>query len=138
MYAAIYLDSIRFTLEMNERPFTWGSAAPIGKVVDAGASTLPFDGYANPETGMQDSNIDLNDDDMSRLQEIAPSDYMDYRRPIEDLYDRDLNRPNYYPPIERDRDNPYDDPGYIDEYAWQIGGYTDETLPLAMAEDFYR
>ena len=43
-------------------------------------NSLPYDGYKNPETGGQDSNIDLNDDDMSRLQEIAPADYMDHRR----------------------------------------------------------
>ena len=32
----------------------------------------------------QDSNIDMYDDDMSRLQEIAPDDYMNYRRPVRD------------------------------------------------------
>lgn len=138
MYSVFYLDRVNFILEMNQRPFSHGSATPTEKAAAPVETVLPFDGYANPETGTQDSNIDLDDDDMSRLQEIAPSDYMDYRRPIEDEYDRDENRPNYYPPMERDRENPYDDPGYMHDYSWQYGGYSDETLPLAMYEDFYR
>lgn len=34
--------------------------------------------------------------------------------------------------------NPYDDIGFQEEYAWQIGTYTDETLPNATSDYYYR
>ena len=51
---------------------------PIANNVRRDIGTTPLiqdtisDGYRNPETGGQDSNIDLDDDDMSRLQELKP------------------------------------------------------------------
>jgi len=73
----------------------------------------------------QDSNVDLDDDDMSRLQEIAPADYMDYRRPErEDTNEREftyeldrageLMERDYYEQLEQSRDDPY----YPDRYSW--------------------
>jgi len=49
-----------------------------------------YDGYRN-RYGGQDSNVDLNDDDMSRLQEIAPDWTYEYRRPVhEDTREREF------------------------------------------------
>jgi len=92
-----------------------------------------YDGYRNPQGG-QDSNIDLDDDDMSRLQDIAPADYMDYRRPERDddrerdrdqfEYDRsgDLQEQDYFEGLERSRN----DSRYADRYTWDQydGGYS--------------
>lgn len=59
-------------------------------------TSLPYDGYRNPETGGQDSNIDLDDDDMSRLQDLKPlSVDFDYDQ------DRESIRYNMHPEDNR-------------------------------------
>jgi hypothetical protein len=97
-----------------------------------------YNGYRN-RFGGQDSNLDLNDDDMSRLQEIAPDWTYEYRRPVrEDTrergdrpqfeYDRagELMERDYFEGLERSRD----DPRYPDRYGWDqyAGGY-DQRYP---------
>lgn len=83
-----------------------------------------YDGYRNPQGG-QDSNIDLDDDDMSRLQEIAPDWTYEYRRPVREdaryrefTYELDrageLMERDYYEQLEQSRDDPY----YPDRYSW--------------------
>ena len=84
-----------------------------------------YDGYRN-RFGGQDSNVDLNDDDMSRLQEIAADWTYEYRRPVrEDTRERDdyqfeydrageQRERDYFEHLEQARD----DPRYPDRYGW--------------------
>ena len=71
-----------------------------------------------------ESNIDMNDDDMSRLQDIAPDDFMDYRRDISTQ-----ERPGFQFPQERDHSswmNRYEQEREVnppDEYPFQDFNY---------------
>ena len=96
-------------------------------------SQVPYDGYRNPLTGGQDSNIDLDDDDMSRLQDIAPDDYQDSElirsRVIEhELPDRDFQFPEHDRETREldyftELDMAYDS-RHPDRYGWdQYGAY---------------
>jgi hypothetical protein len=77
---------------------------------------LPYGGYRNP-LGGQDSNIDLNDDDMSRLAtgqySIRYSLQVDNRERF-DTREYERNYPSRYdePPTERDPEYPFQDFNY--------------------------
>lgn len=85
MFNYAYLLRIRNRLEDNVR-VRFGSLIDVPQVSSPEAS---FDSI--------ESNVDLFDDDMSRLQDIAPDDYMDYRREIPTQ-----ERPAFQFPSERD------------------------------------
>ena len=70
MFNYVYLLRIRNRLEENVRK-SFGSKTDV---------LLPSDSRA--DSGDFESNVDLFDDDMGRLQEIAPDDYMNHRRDL--------------------------------------------------------
>ena len=71
MFDYRYLLSIRNRIEDNVR-------MPAGRIVRTKA------GNPRPQSDFYDGTQYPNDDDMSQLQEIAPDDYMNYRRPTRD------------------------------------------------------
>lgn len=85
MFNYVYLLRIRNRLEENVRK-SFGSKTDVLQASDSQADSGDFE-----------SNVDLFDDDMGRLQEIAPDDYMDHRRNLPDR-ERDV----FQFPIERD------------------------------------
>ena len=148
-WTILYSENIPFFLEMNVRDSIGRSIdeninerspaaadPPVESTTEVWRSPGDYESPPEYESG--------EDDDMERLQQMGSNvdsdwDYTDVRTlPDREEPDRDRDRSMGYPERERDMDNPYDDPGFIDDYAWQYGGYTDETLPLAMYEDFYR
>jgi hypothetical protein len=104
MESSRYLLRIRFRLEQNIR-------IPRG-IARSAAAEVPD--YQDP-----------NDDDMSRLQDIAPSDYMDYRRLERDGQEIDRQREpqernwyedDYYQMLQEEREyQQYQEP---DRYGW--------------------
>ena len=100
---------------------------PIANNVRRDIGTTPLiqdtisDGYRNPETGGQDSNIDLDDDDMSRLQELKPlTDEFDFEQEREDIrynmHDDNhmLREMDYYEQLDL-----APEPRYPDRYGWE-------------------
>ena len=111
MFNYVYLLRIRNRLEDNVRK-SFGSKIDVLQDSDFAAATSD-----------SESNVDMFDDDMSRLQEIAPDDYMDYRRELPDR-ERDV----FQFPIERDHSEwlyPYEERemGLPDEYPFQDFNY---------------
>ena len=84
MYEILYIEGIPWRLENNVRLGGWANAT----------ASKPDD---NTPTDSAPYQLDPNDDDMSRLQEIAPDDYMDYRRPERDTQEVVRPRPNMEP-----------------------------------------
>ena len=111
MFNYVYLLRIRNRLEDNVRK-SFGSKTDVLQELEPQAASDDFE-----------SNVDLFDDDMSRLQEIAPDDYMDHRRDLPQQ-ERDV----FQFPIQRDNSewlNPYAqerrDPQ--EEFAYEIAFY---------------
>ena len=110
MDSATYLLRIRFRLEMNIR-------SPTG-LTPVAAETQDYQ--------------DPNDDDMSRLQDIAPDWTYDYRRPERDGEESDRQREplernwyedDYYQMLREERE--YQEYREPDRYGWEqySGGY---------------
>lgn len=111
MFNYIYLLRIRNRLEENVRK-SFGSKTDVLQELEPQAASGDFE-----------SNVDLFDDDMSRLQEIAPDDYMDHRRDLPQQ-ERDV----FQFEIERDASdwmNPYmqEERDYREEYAFATQFY---------------
>ena len=92
--------------------------------------------YSKPKRIDSDyeSNIDMNDDDMSRLQDIAPDNYMDHRR-----YLPQQERDTFQFPIQRDPTdwlNPYAQ-GDRDSYEDIQRERLEEFLQYASTNDAY-
>lgn len=146
MYSIMYSELVRFSLEMNVRQSV-GRNTPI--IIDEGETFTEPSNWRSPGDYEQPPSYSGPDDDMSALQNMGSNvdsdwDYtdvrnQDYTQQVNvDFELPDIDRADAYPEMERDLDSLYDDPGYVDEYAWRIGSYTDETLPQAMFEDYYR
>ena len=113
MYEILYIENIRWRLEDNVRLGGWANR----KEVKASSNPNETEPY----------QLDPNDDDMSRLQEIAPDDYMDYRRPERDTQEGNRSRPpmdpnyreiDYYQNLREEQQY---DPGIVwpDRYGWE-------------------
>ena len=114
MYEIIYIESIPWQLEDNVGLGGWANPRIEESAGSNPNETDPF-------------QLDPNDDDMARLQEIAPDDYMDYRRPEREpgtmTRTRGFPEPNYreidYYQMLREEEASY--PGYVypDRYGWE-------------------
>ena len=121
MFNYIYLLRIRNRLEENVRK-SFGS-----KIL--AATLVPEASSAESE-----SNVDMFDDDMSRLQDIAPDNYMDHRR-----YLPQQERDTFQFPIQRDHSewlNPYAQ-GDRDSYEDIRRERLEEFLQYASTNDAY-
>lgn len=114
MYAWLYLYNNYFPLEFNIRRT---SSLFVNRI------DLTSGGYRNDQGG-QDSNIDLDDDDMSRLQETEAT-YADrgdeeYDRAFPQA-ERNYQQEDYERYMEEER--PYQEFQWPDRYGWDQYAY---------------
>lgn len=109
MHAWLYLYYNHFPLAFNTRRTSSKVFAPLD---------LTAGGFRNAQGG-QDSNIDENDDDMSRLQETEATyaerseQESDRKRPAQE---RDYYQEDYYANLEQEYD--YGQFQYPERYSW--------------------
>jgi len=110
MFRVRYLLGVRNRLEENIR-------RSFGSTIVARNNT------SNAAINIPESNIDMFDDDMGRLQEIAPDDYMSHRRELPEQerdpfqFPQEIDHTEWLNPYEQDQRD------YMEDYAWEMSFY---------------